>query len=79
MPRWMRPSEEQPNVPVGDRIVIIVNERPHARAALAPRLVILEATESGWNSPDDTYAGYSPDDGVLWATERSVCEIASVI
>lgn len=65
MPRWMKPDEEMPNVPVGDRIVIIVNERQHERAALSPRLVILEATETGWDSPDPVYGGYSPEDGVL--------------
>ena len=80
MPKWMQTSEEIPEeVEVGDRIVIIVNERPYAGAAIRRRLVILEATEDGWDSPDDTFAGYTPQNGLLWATEKSICEIATVV
>jgi hypothetical protein len=78
MPRWMKPSEEMPKVEVGDRIVIIVRERAASNLLLRPRLVVLEAEENGWHSPDSFYTGYTPMDGVLWATEKSVCEIADL-
>jgi hypothetical protein len=79
MPRWMKPTEELPEVNCGDRIVIIVRERPRADATLDNRLVILEATETGWYCADDTYAGYSVHDGILWTTEKDVCQIADVL
>ena len=47
MARWMKPTEELPEVNSGDRIVIIVMERPRKGAAIKPTLVILEATEDG--------------------------------
>lgn len=72
---WHTP-DEQPNCEAGDRIVIIVNERAHANGPLMGRLVILEATETGWFSPDDYYAGYTLGDGVFWAYERDVCQAA---
>lgn len=79
MARWMKPSEETPDVTVGDRIAIIVMERAAPGSPIGPRLVILEAIEDGWHSPDPTYAGYSVDDAFLWATESSVCAIAHAI
>jgi len=79
MARWMKPEEEPPAVYAGDRIVIIVKERATATSPIRPRLVILEATEDGWHSPDPVYAGYSIDDAFLWSTEESVCAIANAI
>ena len=79
MARWMKPSEEMPEIEAGDRVLIIVVERPHANALLQPRLVLLEATEDGWTSPDETYGGYTPGDGVLWSLEQDVCGIARAL
>ena len=79
MARWMKPSEELPEVDAGERVVIIVKERMGRGRPFSLQLVILEATETGWYSPDPTYAGYSIEDGCLWSPERSVCEIANVI
>lgn len=79
MPRWMKPSEELPDVSVGDRIVIIVREREREGWPLQNRLVILEAKEDGWTSPDEFYAGYSVHDGLLWSTEKDICGIADVV
>lgn len=82
MPKWMKPEEEHPNdhdMECGDRIVIIVAERLESGRLRTPRLVILEATETGWESPDPTYAGYGPEDGLLWSMERDVCRIAHAL
>lgn len=79
MARWMRPSEEMPDVEAGDRVLIIVVERQYANARLQPRLVILEATEDGWTSLDEVYVGYTPADGVLWSLEKDVCGIARAL
>ena len=78
MPKWTKPSEGLPECECGDRVVVILREREHARAPLKPRLIILEATEHGWNSPDELYVGYSPEDGELWSMESDVCQIANV-
>jgi hypothetical protein len=62
--------------------VIIVAERHHPMTIpwpRKPRLVILEATETGWESPDPTYVGYGPEDGVLWSMEKDVCGIARAL
>ena len=76
MPHWRKPSEELPEVEAGDRVAIIVYEAcPHSKA-MQFRIVMLEATEDGWTSPDDTYGGYTPEDGVLWTTEKDLCGIA---
>lgn len=74
---WRKPSEALPVCEVGDRIVIIVNERERADLNLRRRLVLLTATESGWYSDEDFYAGYSVDDGERWAYERDVIEAAN--
>lgn len=79
MARWMKPEEEMPEVEVGDRILLIVVERAWEKAPLMPRLVILEAEDESWTSPDPTYVGYSPEDGVLWAHEKDVCAIAHAL
>ena len=75
----MRPTEEMPEVEAGDRVAIIVRERQSARGPFSLRLVILEATETGWYSADSFYAGYTPDDGELWSTEKDICAIAGII
>lgn len=79
MARWMKPTEEMPAVYVGDRICIIVAEREAKGRPLKPRLVILEATEGGWDSSDPTYSGYTVEDAILWAHEGSVTAIASTL
>lgn len=79
MPKWMKPTEELPELDAGDRVVIIVRERPYAGANLRNRLVIIEATEDGWRCDDDTYDGYSIHDGLLWSLERDVCGIADAV
>jgi len=57
---------------VGDRILILVNEvKPHAKLP-SLSIVILEATENGWKSPDDTYSGYTINDGVAWIAEKDI-------
>lgn len=76
MAKWMRPSEEMPKVWVGDRILCIVAERDKVGSPLKARLVVLEATEDGWKSPDPTYSGYTVEDAVLWSPEDSVTAIA---
>lgn len=73
MPKWTRPEEGLPQVWVGDRVAVIVAERPYAGAALRPYLIMLTATEDGWKPDDPHYHGYTPEDGVFWSTEDSVC------
>lgn len=79
---WKNPKHELPgdNEPcyVGDRIVIVVMGRANKQAPLTPRLVVLEATEIGWKSPDPTYGGYTVEDGHAWAWEQNVCSTAGV-
>lgn len=80
MARWMKPTEEMPyNLAAGDRVCVIVRERPYANARVRSRLVILVATETGWDAIEDAYAGYTPADGYLWSLERDVCQIAEVV
>lgn len=79
MPKWTAPTEGTPDCYAGDRVVIIVRERPYAGAKLTDRLVVIEATEDGWHCDDPTYAGYTPSDGILWSMERDVCAIAEVV
>lgn len=76
MPRWIKPEEEAPELECGDRILIIVNEKMPVSKRPVLRLVILEATEAGWDSPDEDYGGYSYEDGVFWAYEKDVVEFA---
>lgn len=80
MARWMRPEDEMPGeCECGDRLCIIVAERESPKQRKTPRLVILIATEDGWDAVDELYQGYSPGDGVLWAWEKDVCGIAHAI
>lgn len=79
MPKWTKPDEALPECEVGDRIVVIVVERVSKDGPVRPSLVILEATETGWYSLDDLYSGYGPEDGVLWSTERDICQIAEIV
>jgi hypothetical protein len=76
----MRPEEEMPgDCECGDRLCIIVAERESPKHRIAPRLVILIATEQGWDSTEDVFQGYGPQDGILWAWEKDVCGIAHAI
>ena len=80
MAKWTKPEEGLPDdsgIEVGDRVLLILREVENRR--LVNRLCILEATEDGWQSIDDTYGGYSPADAVLWAYEKDVCAIADVL
>ena len=79
MPRWAKPSEELPELECGDRVLVIIMERPRFGGHIAPRLIILEAVEDGWSCEDDTFNGYSPEDGVLWSLESDVCQIVHVL
>ena len=79
MPKWTKPSEGLPEVEDGDRVIVIVQHQ--SKWSDKPKLVfsavILEATEYGWEDPDDT--GYTPADGVLWTTERDLCGVAEFL
>lgn len=79
MAKWTRPSEGLPKVWAGDRVAVIVVERPAAGCPLRPFLILLTATEDGWVSDDPTYSGYTPDDGAFWATESDLCRFAMVL
>lgn len=70
--KWKRVDDEWPAGNVGDRIVLIVSEREAPENRKVPRLVILEAVDDGWTSPDPMYAGYDPEDGIVWTWERSI-------
>lgn len=79
MPKWTKTADELPSdYEADDRLLLIVAERPDQYSHIAPRLVILEATENGWYSPDSMYAGYTPADGILWAWEEDVADVARV-
>ncbi len=67
---WHEPSDI-PECDVGDRILVIVNERESAFTPLRPRIIILEARDVGWDSADVAYAGYGFEDGILWAYESA--------
>lgn len=74
MTRWIKPTDELPECEAGDRIVGIVREAPGPHMKPRPTVILLEATEDGWDSRDDTYAGYSVHDCDLWAYERDLCK-----
>jgi len=78
MTRWMRPSEEMPReLDCGDRILGVVYEAPPCGRKVRPHLILLEATEYGWRSPDPFYSGYSVTDCEFWAHEKDVACDAS--
>ncbi len=77
MPKWTKPSEALPKVETGDRVIVIVHEVNPRTAKFCFRAVVLEATEDSWYSIDETYHGYTPEDGVLWTTEKDLCGIAA--
>lgn len=79
MPKWTKPTEALPDVYAGDRVCIIVMEREHAGGPIKPRLVILEATEDGWDSLEDVFQGYTPHDGILWSTEQDICAVVEAL
>ena len=66
------PSTVAPQCEAGDRVLVVVTERPRHGADLQSRIILLEAEESGWRSRDDRYAGYTPSDGDYWALERDI-------
>ena len=76
---WFSPTEKNPadTAEPGDRVLVLVYERPRYGAQSRPRLVTLEATEHGWESSDPSYGGYGPEDGVLWAWERDIIRAAT--
>jgi hypothetical protein len=76
--RWNKPTDPLPeNFCVGDRLLIVVAERKTHCEPIRPFLVVIEATETGWRCDDDTFNGYSKDDGVAWACEREVLKDAA--
>lgn len=80
MPKWTKPAEGLPECEAGDRVLLIVHERTNRQSVRKTRrLVILEATETGWISADPIYDGYTPHDAELWSMERDVCQIASIV
>lgn len=76
MPKWTKPSEGLPEVDAGDRVIVIVEEADPRTVKTQFRAIILQAAEIGWEATDETYIGYTPEDGVLWTTEDSLCGIA---
>lgn len=66
---WKKP-DVAPELDCGDRIVMVVREVHPLSRKLFDCLVILEAAENGWVSPDPTYGGYDHTDGVCWQYER---------
>ena len=80
MPKWTKPSEGLPECEAGDRVLLIVNERLDRRSVRKTRrLVILEATETGWMSPDMVYHGYTPEDAEFWSLEKEVCRFVDAV
>ena len=77
MPKWTKPSEGLPEVEVGDRVIVIVHKRSRWTDPVTFAAVILEATETGWQDAEDT--GYTPEDGVLWTTEKDLCGVAAML
>lgn len=80
MPKWTKPSDGLPEgMDCGDRILGVVRERNPKSLRFERRLVILEATETGWHCADDTYAGYSIHDCEFWSTEKDVLMFAKIL
>jgi hypothetical protein len=79
MIKWTRPEDGLPKVWAGERVAVIVIERPQATLPLQAYLVVLTATEDGWRSDDPTYNGYTPEDGAFWVTEHDLCGFARVL
>lgn len=80
MPKWTKPSDGLPEgIEVGDRILGVVHERNPRTLRFERRMLILESTETGWHSPDETYAGYSIHDCEYWSTEKDVLMFAKIL
>lgn len=80
MPKWSKPDEALPeNLFVGDRILGVVSERNPKTLKVERRLILLESTEDGWRSPDETYAGYSIHDCEYWSAEKDVLMFAKIL
>lgn len=77
MPRWMRPEEEMPKCDAGDRVIGIVRCRDRRDGPIVLHVVVIEATEDGWDDLTDN--GYTVEDCELWSMERDVVQIADVI
>lgn len=60
--------DDEPEVYAGDRILCVIPCRMDSLDALGPRLFVLTATETGWDSDD----GWSFDECELWAHESDV-------
>lgn len=72
---WHPAQDPLPALEVGDRVLIVVDELPFREARYSVKtIVILVATETGWDSPDPVYGGYSVEDGIVWALERDILE-----
>ncbi len=70
---WHDASESPAGLDCGDRVLVVIEEkeRPMSRYSVR-RIVILEATETGWDAKDGMYDGYTPEDGIIWALERDI-------
>jgi hypothetical protein len=71
---WHKPADKLPECYTGDRIVGIVRYRENPRHPIRPHVIVLVATEDGWD--DDAQTGYGPEDCELWAYERDVIAVA---
>lgn len=72
-PVWHPASQELPELEVQDRVLVVVREFPFLGAKYkVARVVILIATETGWDSPDAVYGGYTPQDGIAWMLEKEL-------
>ena len=56
----------------GDRLLVIMEEREREGGPFVRRLVVLTATEDGWEATDQEFGGYTPADGLLWRWERDL-------
>lgn len=74
--KWNKP-EDITGLCVGDRILMVCEER-NTFGKMEKHVVILEATEDGWTSPDETYIGYTPGDGTDWISEKDFRKLLAI-
>ena len=77
MARWMKPKDELPVCYIGDRVVGIVRYRDLEGGPMLPHVVVLEATEYGWD--DVQGSGFDIGDCELWTLESDLVRIADDI
>lgn len=74
---WHKPSDKLPECLTGERIVGIVRYRDIPADPMTPHVIVLVATEDGWD--DDAQTGFGPDDCDMWAYERDVIATAKIV